>query len=106
VFTRNLQDPTQRSPHAMELRYVFDELPESASEVDRNIARLLNDYWTQFAATGNPNRSELPAWPVYELETQRHQIIGAEVGQGSFFRKDQLDELDRYLNDRYDSAER
>ena len=106
VFTRNLQDPSERSPHAMELRYVFDELPESASEVDRNIARLMNDYWTQFAATGNPNRSGLPAWPVYELETQRHQVIGAEVGQGSFFRKDHLDELDRYLNDRYDSAER
>ena len=26
VFTRNLQDPSERSPHAMELRYVFDEL--------------------------------------------------------------------------------
>lgn len=104
VFTRNLQDPSQRSPHAMELRYVFNELPDNASEVDQDIAQLMNDYWTQFAATGNPNRPGLPPWPSYNLETQQHQFIGVDVNQGSFFMKEQLDELDRYINDRYASA--
>ena len=105
VFTRNLADPAQRAPHAMELRYVFNELPENASEMDRNISQLMNDYWTQFAATGNPNRPDLPFWPSYEIKSQQHQIIGTKVSQGSNYRKDQLDELDRYLNDRYDSVE-
>ena len=104
VFTRNLQDPSQRSPHAMELRYVFNELPDSASDIDKNIAQLMNDYWTQFAATGNPNRTGLPPWPSYNLETQQHQLIGAEVTQGSFLLKEQLDELDRYISNRYNSA--
>lgn len=105
VFTRNLQDPSERSPHAMELRYVFKELPDDASGIDQDIAQLMNDYWTQFAATGNPNRTGLPHWPSYNLETQQHQYIGAEVEQGNFFLKEKLDELDRYISDRYASSE-
>ena len=104
VFTRNLRDPSQRSPHAMELRYVFNNLLPSASETDQDIAQLLNDYWVQFARVGTPNGGGLPAWPVYDLETQPHQILGAEVGQGSMLRKQELDELDRYFSDRFSSA--
>ena len=104
VFTRNLQDPAQRSPHAMELRYVFNELPDNASEIDQKISELMNNYWVQFAATGNPNRSGLPQWPSYDLETQQHQLIGADVEQGAFLLQDKLDELDRYVEDRYQSA--
>jgi para-nitrobenzyl esterase len=104
VFTRNLQDPAQRSPHAMELRYVFNELPDNASEIDQKISELMNNYWVQFAATGHPNRSGLPQWPSYDLETQQHQLIGADVEQGAFLLQDKLDELDRYVEDRYQSA--
>ena len=105
LFTRNMRDPSQRSPHAMELRYVFSNLPDDADVVDQDIAELMNDYWVQFATTGNPNRKGLPAWPSYDLKTAQHQEIGAEVKQGSFLRKRQLDELDRYFKDRHASAE-
>lgn len=104
VFTRNLRDPAQRSPHAMELRYVFNNLPDTASTTDQDIAQLMNDYWVQFARTGTPNGNGLPAWPVYNLETQQHQLLGVEVEQGSMLRKQELDELDRYFNDRFNSA--
>ena len=104
VFDRNLRDPSQRAPHAMELRYVFNTLPDEASQVDKDIADLISDYWVQFATTGNPNREGLPYWPAYDADTQQHQIIGAEVGQGSNFRRQELDELDRYFSDTYQSA--
>lgn len=104
LFTRNIRDPSQRSPHAMELRYVFSNLPDGADAVDQDIARLMNDYWVQFATTGNPNRDGLPAWPSYDMKTAQHQEIGAEVKQGAFLRKKQLDELDRYFKDRHASA--
>ena len=104
VFTRNLGNPSQRAPHAMELRYVFNTLPESASQVDKDIADLISDYWVQFATSGNPNREGLPYWPAYNAETQQHQIIGADVGQGTDFRRQELDALDRYFTATYEEA--
>jgi para-nitrobenzyl esterase len=106
VFTRNLRDPSERAPHAMELRYVFNTLPDQASQVDKDIADLISDYWVQFATTGNPNREGLPYWPAYDAETQQHQIIGADVGQGSNFRRQELDALDRYFDATYQDARR
>ena len=104
LFTRNMRDPSLRSPHAMELRYVFQTLPAQATEVDWRISALISDYWVQFATTGNPNGDGLPPWPAYDADRQQHQIIGVEVGQGSNFRRQELDEMDRYFNATHDSA--
>lgn len=106
VFTRNLNDPSQRAPHFMEVRYVFNNLPEQASQVDKDIADLMSDYWVRFATSGNPNREGLPYWPAYDADTQQHQIIGADVGPGSSFHRQELDELDRYFDATYRSARR
>lgn len=99
VFTRNLNDPEERAPHAMELAYVFGTLPETASRTDRRISELMNDYWAEFARHGDPNRRGLPRWPAFDLETKTHQVIGAEVTQGNGFREAELDELDRYFKE-------
>ena len=106
LFTRNMRDPSLRSPHAMELRYVFQTLPAQATEVDWRISALISDYWVQFATTGNPNGDGLPPWPTYDADRQQHQIIGVEVGQGSKFRRQELDEMDRYFNATHESARR
>ena len=104
LFTRNLREPSQRAPHAMELRYVFQTLPDDVPEADRGIADLMSDYWVQFATSGNPNRDGVPVWPGYDQDRQEHQIIGAEVGQGSGFRRLELDALDGYFAATYAGA--
>ena len=36
-------------------------------------------YSTQFAATGNPNRDDLPAWPELDPTTDQHLTLGDTV---------------------------
>jgi para-nitrobenzyl esterase len=104
VFTRNRRDPSRRARHAMELSYVFNTLPEDASEVDKDLADLMSDYWVQFANTGDPNREGLPAWPSYDAQAQRYQIIGVDVGPDSGFHREQLDAMDEYFRATYEQA--
>ena len=84
--------------------YVFNTLPSGTRDEDWEIAKLMNDYWVEFAQSGTPNNNELPQWPVYDIEQETHQIIGVEVKQGAQFRTQELNELDRYFDDRYNSA--
>jgi para-nitrobenzyl esterase len=49
--------------HASELAFLFGNVPASATSADRAMARLMGDYWTNFAKTGDPNGHGLPRWP-------------------------------------------
>ncbi len=49
--------------HASELAFLFGNLSASATPADRATARLMGDYWTNFAKTGDPNARGLPLWP-------------------------------------------
>ena len=97
LFTRNLRDPAERAPHATELRYVFQTLPDDAPEADRRISDLISDYWVAFATNGDPNRDGRPVWPGYDADRQTYQAIGAQVTQGTAFRRVELDAMDQYF---------
>ena len=49
---------------------------------DRRLSETMMAYWTQFAATGNPNGGDLPAWPAFDPSTDRHLDLGDAVTGG------------------------
>jgi para-nitrobenzyl esterase len=68
--------------HGSEVSYVFNTLNahRGAGEPtpeEKNLAQIMNAYWTNFAKTGNPNGDGLPVWPVYN--TQKDEILDIEL---------------------------
>ena len=85
--------------HAAEIGYVFGNrmawLPHEP--VDDTLSDAMAGYWTQFAATGNPNRNGLPEWPAYAATTDQHLELGSEVKVGSGLVHEACDVVDQGL---------
>lgn len=70
-FARNVPGRIVRgAPHGSEVPYVFGTLdiglgPARYTETDRRVSAEMQEYWTNFAKTGNPNGGNLPRWPEF-----------------------------------------
>lgn len=66
-----------RSPHALEIPFVFDNLAKAPSMVGevtpqaQALADLMSKAWANFARTGNPNTRGLPRWGSYTSRQRR-----------------------------------
>ena len=90
---------TMGSHHAAELVYVFGTMtpkqtsPKEAplglttegdwTETDRQLSEAMMQYWVRFAATGNPNRGELPQWTEFNESTNYHLVLGDQVEEST-----------------------
>ncbi|HVN01452.1 MAG TPA: carboxylesterase/lipase family protein [Caulobacteraceae bacterium] len=60
-----------RSPHALEIPLVFDNVEKARNFMGRGdepqvLAEQMSEAWLAFARTGNPATAALPDWPAYE----------------------------------------
>jgi para-nitrobenzyl esterase len=75
-------DGKLRSPHALEIPFVFDH-PDvwpsfTAGEQRYALADKMSAAWTEFARTGKPSHPELPDWPTYTTDRRATMIFDNE----------------------------
>jgi para-nitrobenzyl esterase len=91
--------------HGTDISYVFDNLgaggfgpaPPPPTPGDKEVARMMNAYWVNFAKTGDPNGNGLPLWPANNPKTNQILEIqrdGKPVGKPDP-RKARLDVIEK-----------
>jgi para-nitrobenzyl esterase len=88
------------APHGGEIRFVFGNgaagpLAQEFTDADRLVADRVSGYWVNFATTGDPNGSGLPAWPAFRAATGRLLEMGPEFAVRERFRQSQLDWIEQ-----------
>ncbi len=84
--------------HGMEMPYVFGHLDQQNfawTAQDRLLSSRLLDYWTNFAATGNPNGPNLPFWPQFDPAAKRVMLLGLNSAPAAIPHAGSLHRIDR-----------
>ena len=69
-----------RSPHALEIGFVFDNVAKSESMSgvgpdQQKLADMMSQAWIAFARTGNPNNPALPQWAPYTAAERAMMVV-------------------------------
>jgi len=81
--------------HGGELAFVFGLrglgfLAGGASDKDKQVIALTQDYWTNFAKTGDPNGAGLPAWPAFTPSDRETLVFDDETKAKADYRRAQV----------------
>jgi para-nitrobenzyl esterase len=84
TFETNALGGLLKSPHALEIPFVFDTLdtaPLTGNSPTRHaLADRMSRAWIAFARTGNPNHGGIPEWPAYSTELRPTMIFDVDCG--------------------------
>jgi len=106
VFSRVGDDSVNRARgayHSAEITFAFGRprpiLPSAGhTAYDSTLAEAMSDYWTAFAASGDPNgrttAGRWPRWPVYDPATDAYLELGPEIVPREGLRRTAYDSLD------------
>lgn len=87
--------------HAAEIPFVFGshEPILGLSDDDKALTELMQNYWVNFAKSGNPNGEGLANWPRHQGQNWLHLSAntGLESGLESLIRQEKLDALQEGL---------
>ncbi|WHO40458.1 carboxylesterase family protein [Sphingobium sp. AP49] len=78
------------APHCADFGYTLGAAKASDNPENAGIARQMQDYWTNFITTGNPNGAGLPAWPRYQGAHRAPLLIDRTIAAAPDFRAAQL----------------
>ncbi len=72
-----------RSPHALEIPLMFDNVETARNfvghgEAPQRLADQMSEAWLAFARTGDPATPALPAWPAYDPERRATMVFNLE----------------------------
>ena len=87
-----------KSPHSLDLAFVFDNVARSKSMVgeggeQRLLAEQMSAAWIAFARTGNPNTKALPQWPPFRAAERATMVFDAKTRVTNDFRGDERELL-------------
>ncbi len=85
--------------HSAELPYVFGNFTGffTRAAEDEPVVTATQNYWTRFAAAGNPNGGSEPMWPQYTTTNDTHMEIGDMVRTGTGLRREACDAMLTWL---------
>jgi para-nitrobenzyl esterase len=86
------------STHGAELPYVFGDLDSRAAKwasEDRELASAIQQYWTNFAKSGDPNGSGLSRWPMFDREQALVMELGPHLRAAALKDDARLKRIDR-----------
>jgi para-nitrobenzyl esterase len=83
-----------RSPHSLDLAFVFDNVALSGSMVGRGdeqstLADQMSAAWLAFARTGNPNNKLSPQWAPFRVPERATMVFDTKSRMANDFRGDE-----------------
>jgi para-nitrobenzyl esterase len=77
--------------HGLQRPFVFGNfvrIPVPPTKKDLKLSKRMQAYWTNFAATGDPNGRGLPEWPAYTNEGDTSVALDAKIKPQVGYRKE------------------